>query len=166
MALFLYEKDISALKRYMLGVSLAAVLICSSFITYETVLCTDNNTDKHEVAAFLQEQSYTFGYATFWNANVFTFMTNGKVEIANLYRKNDGGTDLITDRFKCDKWLTPERYYEDTERNDEKVFLLVTNDEYDASSDLRIFQTGKRVYTDDFYQVFEYANNTVFKNGF
>ncbi|AEE15745.1 hypothetical protein Trebr_0297 [Treponema brennaborense DSM 12168] len=166
LALFLYEKDISALKRYMLGVSLAAVLICSSFITYETVLCTDNNTDKHEVAAFLQEQSYTFGYATFWNANVFTFMTNGKVEIANLYRKNDGGTDLITDRFKCDKWLTPERYYEDTERNDEKVFLLVTNDEYDASSDLRIFQTGKRVYTDDFYQVFEYANNTVFKNGF
>ena len=164
-ALFLESQTLSALKKYFVGLSLSVVLIAGAFITYIDILTSDGNLDKHAVCRFLDD-NYDFGYATFWNANIFTMMTDGRLEFGNLYPDTIDGVDYIPEKFQCHLWLTPERFYRDDYKANESVFFLVTQKEYDDSPERVIFKNGKQVYSDDFYRVFEFKNKKAFIDGF
>ena len=60
---------------------------------------------------------------------IISYLTNGDVEVGNLYRTKENGKEFFTDKYKYDKWLTPERYYS-SDYDDEHIFLLVSQEQY------------------------------------
>ncbi|WP_315330384.1 hypothetical protein [Treponema socranskii] len=143
----------------------ALALISGAFITYIDILTSDGNLDKRAVCRFLDD-NYDFGYATFWNANIFTMMTDGRLEFGNLYPDTIDGVDYIPEKFQCHLWLTPKRFYRDDYKSDEPIFFLVTQKEYADSPKRTVFKNGRQVYSDDFYRVFEFENKKAFIDGF
>ncbi len=154
--------------KYILGVSGAIVVLGGSFTTIQTVLSNDRNTNRYAVLSFLEKNNFNFGFATFWNANVLTFISNGKIEIANIGKDKIDDTEAIAlkNYYSYEKWLTPARYYTDSYRQDEKCFLLVDTSEYGTSSSNKVFSGGRMVYEDAYYKVFEYSNPRALKNSF
>lgn len=70
------------------------VVICTLITSYATVDEYENkslyaNEDTVNVANWLVDQGYTEGYATFWNSNVLTALSNGKLEMWTVWNLND-----------------------------------------------------------------------------
>lgn len=162
-AILLDDEKLSSLKRYALGSILSVIVLSSVFSTVQHNLNTDSNEELYNVADYLAEK-YTFGYATFWNANVITYLTNGDVEVGNLKRIKKDGKEYLNDTYKYDAWLTPERYY--TDKHDGHIFLLVSQDEFADNKTHPTIQAGKMVYGDDYYVVFDYVSHEAFKDSF
>lgn len=166
LAILIEKSKLSDIRKWTLSVIWAGLLITSSYATLSNELNTDGNTDKYGAATFLKENGYHFGYGTFANSTVFTALTDGQIEVGNLLKASTkGGKNTITPSYAWDTWLTPKRYYEN-EYPGEKVFLIIQNEQYDYTPDLRIFKTGKEVFKDDYYTIYEYESHEAFKNGF
>lgn len=164
-AIFISNDEISILKKYILGVSLSVCLLTNSFYTFETVINTSYTKDKTKVTQFLKDNNLNFGYATFWNANVFTYLSNGQIELANLYRKDINDNNYLQDEYDYDNWLTPKRYYkkDDSTKN---VFLLIDSHEYELNYERNVIKNGKLIYEDDYYKVYLYDTLGQFKESF
>ncbi len=170
-AIMISSDQLSNLKRYILGVTLSVTLMINSFYTFESVLNKSYKNDlaytdnKIDVCNFLKENNLNFGYATFWNANVFTYLSNGQIELANLYRKSIDDDNYIQNEYDYDNWLTPKRYY--TKSDDTKnVFLLIDSREYELNSQTNVIQNGNCIYSDDYYKVYLYDTLGDFKSSF
>lgn len=165
-AVLMEDERISVVRRYMAAVSLSVALLSGAFVTYGTVLCSDHNASKYPVRDFLVSRGYEFGYGTFWNANVFTFLTDGRVRLGNLDKHLDEeGVTVITKEYGWDNWLTPDRYYT-YDYGDKPIFLVLTQDEYGVAREDAVVQAGAEVYCDEFYRVFEYPSHEAFKAAF
>lgn len=170
----LQEATVSRIKRYLMALPLSVAFVTGAVLSFGSVLTSDSNKDKHAVAAFLQDHGYGFGYASFWNANVLSYLTDGKLEVAHFFRARRsevGWDECVTnsvrpDRWISDRWLTPDRYYRDDAGDGRKVFFWVTQDEYNAVPDAAVFANGKLVYNDAFYRVYEHDDNNAFKKAF
>ena len=111
-------------------------------------LSADKNQGKRAVAAFLQENGYDFGFATYWNANIMTELTDGAVEIANI------GDPEYLEFFK---WSSPMRYYEEGYHQGE-TFLLLTAEQRAEYAEAEALQVGEVVYQDGDYTVYVYES--------
>lgn len=144
-ALFL-EQESLPFDRLAVVVILAGCLMVSTAKTVFSFISVDKNADKREVAAFLQEKDYDFGFATYTNGNIITELTNGEVEIANI------GDPQYLEYFK---WSSPMKYYEE-DYHDGEVFLLLTAEETMQFADTQAVQQGRKVYEDGKYVVLLY----------
>lgn len=95
---------------------------------------------------YIQEQNMKFGYATFWNANVATELTDGAVEIASV--KDFYSMEIFY-------WLMPKEYV-NTDYAEEKCFVLLTVQEYEESAGSEVLLGGTKEYEDDFFVVYTY----------
>ena len=97
---------------------------------------------------FLESQGYTFGYATFWNASVTEYLSNGKMEVGNL-----GGKDGVSAPYEwlCKKDLYKEGYHTG------KTFLLLARTEEAGmlKGDFTVMPDGVKVYEDEYYAIYE-----------
>lgn len=101
----------------VLGVS---AFLAVSAITLCSVSMTQNvNEEISEVADFLRENDYAFGYATFWNANIVTELTDGRVQVSSIILMNQ----------ENEKWLKPEKYRNPRYKSNKKRFVIFTKDE-------------------------------------
>ncbi|MCR5290535.1 MAG: hypothetical protein K6E51_11120 [Treponema sp.] len=163
-AILIQDGSIKKLQRYFMVVAWAVVLIISTFALLQNKLHTDNNTHEYGALHFLQDNDYTFGYATFWHTNVFTYLSNGKIAIGNLLC-TDSSKLHFTDSFAYDTWLTPKRYYTDDFAKG-KVFLLVTNEQAQTGANHGLLQNGHLVYEDSYYKIYDYPSNQAFKDSY
>ncbi|MGN0995858.1 MAG: hypothetical protein ACI4PG_03035 [Candidatus Ventricola sp.] len=95
--------------------------------------------DDRAVAAALEGGGETLGYATFWNANVMTELTNGQTELVAVRIREDGDGRGYP---RCDVWLE-RREDMAMNRPDEPVFLLLAPGEAAQMSDF-LADTGAR----------------------
>lgn len=146
-AMYLEEEKV-VFDKTLVFLILAACLFLSSAKTFYSYITVDKNAPKREVAAFLAENDYDFGFATFDNANVITELTNGEVEIAHIWNIDD------MDFFK---WSSPVKYYEDGYHTGE-TFLLLTTAETVEFADSKAVERGEAVYEDEYYTVYVYEN--------
>lgn len=166
LALLIEKSKLSDVRKWTLGALWAGLLITSSYATLSNELNSDSNKDKYAAANFLKNNGYHFGYGTFANSTVFTFLTDGKIEVGNLLKASTkGGRNTVTPKYAWDTWLTPKRYYEN-DYPGEKVFLIIQNEQYDYTPELRIFHTGKEVFHDEYYTIYEFESHQAFKEGF
>ncbi|MBO4290916.1 MAG: hypothetical protein J5898_03295, partial [Lachnospiraceae bacterium] len=100
---------------------------------------------RREVAEFLKESPWHFGYATYWNANILTELTDGAVEVANI---------VDARHLEFFKWSSPMYYYR--EEHADEVFLLLTAQEYREAGDAASIAGGRKVYEDENYIVLIY----------
>jgi hypothetical protein len=140
------EEERFALDRLLVKLLLVfCLLLASGKVTY-SFITSDKNEDKRQVAAYLAQNGYDFGYATYDYANIIQEMTDGQVEIANIWK---------LDEMSYFRWSSPVAYYEDN-RGDKGVFLLVsTQQALDYGSEPAL-QAGEIVYEDPYYLVYAY----------
>lgn len=106
---------------------------------------------------FLEENGYTFGYATFWNSSVTEYLSNGEIQVGNL-----GGKDGVSAPYE---WLSPKYYYEKGYHTG-KTFLLLAKTEEPAlfNGDITVMQDAVKVYEDDYYVIYEGEGMYLFSN--
>ncbi len=106
---------------------------------------------------FLEKEGYEFGYATFWNASVSEYLSDGKIHVATL-------TGGFNDEAPYE-WLAPTYYYQKG-YHEGKTFLLLAKTEEPAlaSGDINFMQDAPKVYEDDFYVIYEGEGMYVFSN--
>lgn len=146
-AMYLEEEKI-VFDKTLVFLILAACLFLSSAKTFYSYITVDKNAPRREVAEFLAENDYDFGFATFENANVITELTNGEVEMANIWNIDD------MDFFK---WSSPVKYYEEGYHTGE-TFLLLTTAETIEFADSKAVKRGEIVYEDNYYTVYVYES--------
>ena len=87
---------------------------------------------------FVKAEGYDYGYATFWNANITTEMSDGVIDMTSL--------DPNADKLVVFRWLTDKRLIE---KEHEKAFLVLTKEELD------MYDEKKPVYEDEYFSVFD-----------
>lgn len=164
----LSNNNFGNVKKYILCALWSVTLLVSSFSLIQGTVTGNRNADRKNVIEFLLDNNYTFGYASYWNADVTECLSNGKISMACLALNTNENTTANFDYYDYGwhPWLSPKRYYEKDFKNDEKIFLLVTQDEFSQNAEKRIFITGTQIYSDDFYRVYQYENHDAFRNGF
>lgn len=145
---FYMEQEKVYFDRAVVTLLLVACLLLATGKTVLSYMTVDKNADKRVVAEFLQNKDYDFGYATYWNANIITELTDGQVEVANVLDPTGLGYF---------KWSSPMKYYEDGYAEGE-VFLLLTAEEIAEAAESAVVRNGKVVYEDDVYTVFVYES--------
>jgi hypothetical protein len=115
---------------------LAAVflfILTRSVLVFQDLSVHDKNSSRDGYISYLLEHNLNFGFASFWNANVSTELTNGKINIAGLEPQGlEPGN-----KFNIQGWLNPEAFYKKSYYKGES-FLLLTKAEWDMAR-----QTGR-----------------------
>ena len=113
---------------------------------------------QRERAAFLQESELTFGYATFWNANVITELTNGEVEAVGIsIAQNEKGQGVP----RVSEWLEAQENRR-MERPDERVFMLLTEAESERLDDFLKKSGAQARCTRDGMTAYEIESQRIF----
>lgn len=112
------------LKRCAVIVSLLVVL--SGVVTFGQIWSMPadygRENDQHQVVKYLEEQGLNYGYATYWNANILTLISNSKVKVRDINLDNDQPVK---------GWLNTDKAWYNSQPNQDKYFVLLTNSEYD-----------------------------------
>ena len=126
-----------------------AVLLCMlGGREYSNCLKSHNNEGRMESISYLREKGYNFGYASFWNANVVTELTEGEIEMVSLQCERDEEPRLYP-------WLTKLSTLFPTEREG-AVFLLLHEDEVNRYKALVFDKTP--VFSEGQYYIYSYEN--------
>lgn len=119
-----------------LGAAVMCVLVLMSGISFMTVAKMDKNgienNEKYAVIQYLKENGLNYGYATFWNSQVITVLSDSEVRAANV-DVNDGG--IAPCAYQANqKWFEPQEGVD-------KYFVLLT-----AAEEATLMETGDWVY--------------------
>lgn len=116
-----------------------------------------NEPDKKEnlsgAIAYLSEKEYEIGYATYWEGNVVTEITNGDIRMINLLMGEADGNLCYYD------WLT-SLYLREVENP--KPFLLLPFDFQSPFEQSDSYQYCKLVYSDDYHCVYDILDRDAF----
>ncbi len=123
---------------------LGASLAVAGAKTYYSFISNDKNEARYDMAAFLVEEGYEFGYASYWNSNIMTEVSDGELEMANLWSIESLG-DF--------KWSSKVSSYEPKEG---KVFLIVDREEQAAAKAHGISAQEQVIFENDEYVVFHF----------
>ena len=174
-AIFIDSEKLGVLKRYFVGTAFSLCIFVSSFTSIQGYLTRDSNKDMYPVMEFLnkkvsEDSDYSFGYSTFDYANLITYFTDEKIEVATVKKVRKyvpelgRKVDCLPDTFTKGSWLTPLRYNRTLHSG--KVFLMTSDDLYKYSSNNAVFESGREVYNDGKFLVFEYESQDSFKKSF
>ncbi len=113
-----------------------------------------NAAERMEIVDRLEQCGYRDGYATFWNANVFTALSNGAIRIHSW-----GDEDIlkkIDDVDVTGKWLQPVA--QDYEVPSGKVFLIFGSDQLDSCRWRPNLSDEDRLFHSKHYDIFGYES--------
>ena len=108
---------------------------------------SERNTELKKVATALKESGLHFGYASYWNANILTELTDGEVEVANV-------ADAQSVEFF--RWSSPARYYD--EPYDGPVFLLLTASECIEARYAPSVRSGEIIFDNGVFVILKYES--------
>lgn len=118
--------------------------------TYYSFVSNDKNADRYEMAEYLVEEGYTFGYASYWNSNIMTEVSDGALEMANLWSLESLG-DF--------KWSSKMSSYEPKEG---KIFLIAGADELAAVEEYGMLEQQKIIFENESYCVLHFDSQAEF----
>ncbi len=151
-AIYLQEEEKELDRIFIGGGCIAAALIIGLLVWKEYAFdCRDNRNNREDVLAYLLDNDLTFGYATFWNGNVLTELSNGEVEVA-------GVSTINKDSIGYYQWLTFAKYHEPG-YHEGKVFILLAQSELEAFQSTELSKEGELAYQDSGYTVYVFQDN-------
>ena len=139
--------------RKITAVGFVCCIFCTSYATlqeYQTEPLRANPNFAN-ISSWLVDNGYTEGYASFWNSNVLTVLSNGQLEMWTVYNINDKSVQ---------PWLQKKSHVEMPPQAD-KVFVLIgPEDEItEEGTAYAEYQQAQIVFTDEFgYSVLELEN--------
>lgn len=130
MAMCVSKERNGVLKR-MAALMFAVILLGTSLVQVrDTMASPEIGEDDWERAAYLKSSGFVLGYATFWNANVMTELTDGAVEVVSMRIETNEQGDSVP---ALDVWLEDEENTRES-RPQEGVFLLLDDQEAEQLS--------------------------------
>ena len=145
---------------FVLAMTILSVLLVLSSLYGELWQDTKYNDceKRYGYMTFLEENDYTFGYATFWNSSVTEYLSNGEIRVGHLGGKNGVSAPH--------EWLIPKYYYEEG-FHEGKTFLLLARTEEPAlfNGDITIMQDAVKVYEDEYYVIYQGEGMYLFLDG-
>lgn len=129
---------------------LGGSLCLAGLKTYYSFVTNDKNETRYEVADYLVSEGYTFGYASYWNSNIMTEVSNGELEMANLWSLESLG-DF--------KWSSKVSSYEPKEG---KVFLIAATDELYALEAWGMLEKQEVIFVNEDYTVLHFDSQAEF----
>lgn len=143
---FYQEADLSKGVKQLFLTATAVLLCVLGVAEYHSCLASELNEGRMASVAWLEQEGYTLGYSSFWNANVLTELSDGQIEMVPLTEGRDGAPGLYP-------WLVKlDNLFPDEERG--PVFLLLYVHETDRYENLTAGRTP--VYEDDNYYIYSY----------
>ena len=121
-----------------IGAMMIAVFLILGARGYLNLIHYSGNGNRQGYIQFLEENGYDYGYATFWNANITTEMTDGRIDMTSL---DPNAEDLRVFRWLTDKRLIGEPH--------DRAFLVLENDE------AGMYKGSEPVYSDESFSVFD-----------
>lgn len=118
-----------------------------------------NLSNQLECVNFLAANDDTYGYATYWNANNTTELSNGQITLVGIAAidTSPGAADIAYDKFY--PWLTRVDYGRPGYHTG-KSFLLLTSDEYAKCEDAPLLSQGTVTYDKDGYVVIVFSSDS------
>jgi hypothetical protein len=101
------------------------VLSTAGNLLYLSSTHFDPNAEDYGLIGYLEGQGLTYGFGTYWNANLFTYLSGEDVTVRSV-RFNENG-------MQANMWLSCTRWYE---AKPSKGFLLVENGTTDKDQDV------------------------------
>ena len=132
---------------YLLFILMIFVQGVSCMYSYNTL---DRNAEKREILKVLEDNGYKNGYATFWNGNIYTELSNGDIECWVFF--NAYAMEKATNFNELYEWLQVKDHM--SNKPSGKVFVLLTSEEYET--------TPLKKYLDDDYVLYVSGNYVVF----
>lgn len=129
---------------------LGGCLSLAGLKNYYSFVSNDKNATRYEVADFLVKEGYTFGYASYWNSNIMTEVSNGELEMANLWSLESLG-DF--------KWSSRMSSYEPKEG---KVFLIAATEELYAVEAYGMLDKQEVIFENEDYTVLHFDSQEEF----
>lgn len=136
--------------RLVVGILLIACLIFAGTKTYYSFVTNDKNETRYEMAEYLVDEGYTFGYASYWNSNIMTELSHGALEMANLWSIDSMG-DF--------KWSSKVSTYNNKEG---KVFLIVAKDEINYLASYGMLEKQPVIFENADYTVLHFDSQADF----
>ena len=121
-----------------IGAMMIAVFLILGARGYLNLIHYSGNGNRLGYINFLEENGYDYGYATFWNANITTEMTDGRIDMTSL--------DPNAEDLKVFRWLTDKRLIDEPH---DKAFLVLEKDE------AGMYKGSEPVYSDESFSVFD-----------
>lgn len=109
------------------GAVLASALVAlSGVITFGQIWAMPadygRDNDQHKIVKYLEENGFNYGYATYWNANILTLISDSKVKVRDVSFDNDQPVK---------GWLNTDKAWYDDQIGQSEYFVLFTSSEYD-----------------------------------
>ena len=139
-----------AFDRVAVCLILGASLTLAGVKTYYSFVTNDKNADRYEMAEYLVEEGYTFGYASYWNSNIMTEVSDGALEMANLW-----SMDALDDF----KWSSKMSSYEP---KDGKVFLIAEGNELAALEEIGMTKVQEIIFENESFKVLHFDSQEEF----
>jgi hypothetical protein len=123
------EKTYEHLKRIALVSGIVLFICGQGYLNFQNLAGQDGNNVRKGYIQYLLDNRLDYGFATFWNANVTTELTNGKIELAGL-----GFEELNpnTNQFRIHNWASHIQHSNPSFHQGES-FLLLTRDEWELA---------------------------------
>lgn len=125
-------------KRRIAGIVVISFFLLVGAKGYVDLLHVAGNGERLGYIGFLEDAGYDHGYATFWNANITTEMSDGKINMTSL--------DPNAEKPVIFRWLTDKRLIDEDQG---KAFLLLTSDEKG------MYEGSEPVYSDEYFSVYD-----------
>ncbi|MGN0167131.1 MAG: hypothetical protein ACI4AB_03745, partial [Acetatifactor sp.] len=121
-------------------------------VMYRDWATVDKNAARYEIAETLVEQDYCEGYATFWNANVLTELSDGKIEVWTWLDIQDDIED-VDDIYP---WLQKRSHA--ASHPEGKVFILLSVGEDDRFCFVDGLDKQDVIYQSEDYVAYGFAS--------
>ena len=123
---------------------------------------TDNSKDRLKLAEVLKEKGYFYGYASYWEANILTEISDGAIEMQHWYIGIDElyGHQNVTDEEHINEvplneaWQWLQYKTHTTQTPSGKVFILFTQNGYRYYDDKDLLPDDQIIYESDVYRVY------------
>ena len=136
--------------RVVVCLILGGSLALAGVKTYYSFVSNDKNADRYEMAEFLVDEGYTFGYASYWNSNIMTEVSDGALEMANLWSLESLG-DF--------KWSSKMSSYEPKEG---KIFLIAEVGELTALEEYGMLENQQIIFENESFKVLHFDSQEEF----
>lgn len=108
------------LDQYIVATMLVSCMLIMGVKSIYSLVQNDKNEERYEIVEALVSQGYTFGYASYWNSNIMTELSDGRLEMANLWS---------IESLNEFKWSSKKENYEERQGS---IFLLIDIEELGA----------------------------------
>ena len=155
------ENTYGHLKRMAIVSGIVMFVFGQGYLNFQSLSEQDINSGRKGYIKYLTDNKLEYGFATFWNANVTTELTNGKIELAVL---NSDGLDTDTNQLKISNWLSYKQHSNPSFHHGES-FLLLTCAEWElAQKTGRSFVKLVPNYEDNNFIIIRYPSAQIIHN--